>query len=267
VQLPKQQKNTTYEAGTVLKLKNVTFDADYYHIHFDNSYACVTTTSSGDDNACSVQPSSITQGIEGESNLYLTHGLSVYLNASYDKAVYQGTLTVPCVAGAGCTASTPQLTVTAPSGLNVAQTPSDLEAEGLTYQHKALDIGFFNKRVGTQYIDNGNVTNYTYHNQGVIAPFDFANLFFNYTIRGGGRFDQTKVRLSFNNLFNSSAITGNTFASGTNPLTQTIAANGTTYTDPFNTTGLTPIAGGDNVSVMAGRSVSLSVIFGFAPKR
>ena len=91
VQLPKQQKNTTYEGGTVLKLKNVTFDADYYHIHFDNSYSCITTTSSGDDNSCYVQPSSVTEGIEGESNINLSHGLGVYLNASYDKAFYKGT--------------------------------------------------------------------------------------------------------------------------------------------------------------------------------
>ena len=83
VQLPKQQKNTTYEAGTVLKLKNVTFDADYFHIHFDNSYSCIATASSGDDNSCYLQPSSITEGVEGEANLYLTHGFSAYLNASY----------------------------------------------------------------------------------------------------------------------------------------------------------------------------------------
>jgi len=74
---------------------------------------------------------------------------------------------------------------------------------GVTYQHKAFDLGFFDKRIGTFYIDNG-----AYHNQATIAPFNLANMFFNYTIRSGGRFDQTKLRLSFNNLFNSSAITG-----------------------------------------------------------
>ena len=87
------------------------------------------------------------------------------------------------------------------------QTPSDVETEGVTYQHKAFDLGFFDKRIGTFYIDNG-----AYHNQATIAPFNLANMFFNYTIRSGGRFDQTKLRLSFNNLFNSSAITGDTIA-------------------------------------------------------
>jgi len=260
VQLPKQQKNTTYEAGTVLKLKNVTFDADYFHIHFDNSYSCIATASSGDDNSCYLQPSSVTQGLEGEANLYLTHGFSAYLNASYNRAGYEGTLLATCTGSASACAAGPAPVVAAPSGLWVQQTPSDIEAEGFTYQHKSFDLGFFNKRIGQMYIDNG-----AYHNQATIAPFNFANLFLNYTIRSGGHFDQTKVRLSFNNLFNSSAITGETIT-GT-AATQVINANGTTYTDPFNTTGQTPIAGGDNITVLAARSITLSVIFGYGPKR
>ena len=42
-------------------------------------------------------------------------------------------------------------------------------------------------------------------------------------------------------------------------------ANGTTYTDQFNTTGLTPINGQDAIGVNAGRSIMLSVTFGFTP--
>ena len=45
--LPKQQKNTTYQVGTVLKLKYLTFDADYFHVNFDNSYSSVLN-SAGD---------------------------------------------------------------------------------------------------------------------------------------------------------------------------------------------------------------------------
>ena len=118
----------------------------------------------------------------------------------------------------------------------------------------------FNKRVGTFYQDNG-----AYHNQATINPFNQTNAYFNYTIRTSGRFDQTKIRLSFNNLFNQHNITGDAIT-GT-ALTQTIAANGTTYTDPFTTTGATPIAGGDNISVLPGRSIMLAVTFGLSPKR
>jgi iron complex outermembrane receptor protein len=118
----------------------------------------------------------------------------------------------------------------------------------------------FNKRVGTINQDNG-----AYHNQAVISPFSVMNAFLNYTLRTGGRFDQTKFRLSFNNLLDQHSITGDKIT-GT-ALTQSIAANGTTYTDPFNTTGQTPIAGGDNISVLPGRSIMLSVSFGLSPKR
>jgi len=166
-------------------------------------------------------------------------------------------LSVNC-APKNCTA--PPINVAAPSGLWVANTPSDVETEGVTYQRKNWDLGLFNKRVGTFYQDNGQ-----YHNQAAINPFSVTNAFFNYTLRTGGRFDQTKLRLSFNNLFDQHSIAGESSSGAA--LTQSISANNTTYTDPFNTTGPTPIAGGDNISVLPGRSVMLSVTFGLSPKR
>ena len=260
--LPKQQKNTTYQFGTVLKSGRLTFDTDYYYIHFDNSYSSISSPNVlGGEPQFFVQPSSVTKGLEAESNIYFAHGLSLYLNGSYDSALYHGILNAACVSGAtGCIASTPQLAVNAPSGLNVQNTPGSVFTEGMTYQHKDYDIGIFNKRVGTFYIDNG-----AYHNQYTVDAFNTVNAFFNYTIRGGGRFDQTKLRLSFNNVFNSSNVTGITLANG--PVTQTIAANGTTYTDPFNTNGITPISGQDNVMILPGRSIALTVTFGLAPSR
>jgi iron complex outermembrane receptor protein len=253
--LPKQQRSTTYQTGTVLKLKRVTFDADFYHIRFQNSYS--STLDPSGEPVYFLQPSSITKGFEAESNIYIAHGLSLYLNASVGRAIYVGDLSVNC-APTNCTWA--PISVAAPSGLWVANTPSDVETEGVTYQRKAWDLGLFNKRVGTLYQDNG-----AYHNQATINPFSVANAYFNYTLRTGGRFDQTKLRLSFNNVFDQHSITGDTIT-GT-ALTQSIASNGTTYTDPFTTTGPTPIAGGDNISVVPGRSVMLSVTFGLSPKR
>lgn len=257
--LPKQQRSTTYQTGTVLKLKNVTFDADYYHTRFQNSYSSVLDSTG--EPVFYLQPSSITKGFEAESNIYIIHGVSVYLNATVGRATYVGNLAVSCTSGTtGCSSTASQLTLAAPSGLWVANTPSDTETEAVTWQHKAFDFGLFNKRVGTLYQDNG-----AYHNQATINPFTVSNLFFNYTVRSGGRFDQTKIRLSFNNLFDSHSITADKIA-GT-AATQNIAANGTTYVDPFRTTGQTPINGGDNISALPGRSVMLSITFGLSPKR
>ena len=253
--LPKQQRSTTYQTGTVLKLKRVTFDADFYHIRFQNSYS--STLDPSGEPVYFLQPSSITKGFEAESNIYFGRGLSAYLNASVGRASYVGTLSVNC-APTNCTGA--PITVAAPSGQWVANTPSDVETEGVTYQRKGWDVGLFNKRVGTLYQDNGQ-----YHNQAAISPFSVTNALFNYTLRTGGRFDQTKLRLAFNNIFDQHSITGDSIT-GT-ALTQSIAANGTTYTDPFNTTGPTPIAGGDNISVVPGRSIMLAVTFGLSPKR
>ncbi len=258
--LPKQQKNTTYETGTVLKLKNVTFDFDYFHVYFQNSYSPQTDTTTGEP-VYYLQPSSITQGIEGESNLYFGHGFSLYLNASYDHGTYKGTLAATCVAkSTGCTSTTPTYLETAPSGLNIAQTPSDVETQGLTYQKGSWDLGFLNKRVGTFYLDKG-----AYHNAFTIDPFTTENLFFNYTIRNGGRFNNTKLRFGINNLWNVNNITGVSLATSATPAPLTV--NGIAYTDQFNITGQVAPSGQDTVSILSGRAFSLQLTFGNSVKR
>jgi iron complex outermembrane receptor protein len=259
--LPKQQKNTTYQAGTVLKLKYVTLDADYFHIHFDSGYSSFTPLDT-DEPVYFPTPPSVTQGIEAESNIALSHGLSLYLNASYDDAKYTGNAITYCTPSAtGCTSTTPTITTPTPGGLWVANTPSDVFTEGFTYQHSSWDAGIFNKTVGTQRLDNG-----AFHNEATIAPFTLTNLFVNYTIRGNTRFNNTKLRLSFNNIFDEHNITGDSIATAITA--NTITANGTTYSDPFNSNlTRTPAAGADAVSVLPGRSVMLSVTFGFSPHR
>jgi iron complex outermembrane receptor protein len=245
---PEQQKSTTYQGGTVLKLQRATLDADYYHIRFQNSYSGVidpTTT----ETIYYLQPSSISQGFEAESNIVILRGLNAYLNATKGTAYYSGSL------NAGTAAS--PYAQNAPSGLWVSQTPSDTEAIGVTYQAKGLDFGFFDKRIGSERMDNG-----AYHNQAIVDPFSTTNAYINYTVRGHSIFDQTKIRLISNNLLNQHNLqsVGLTAA----PLTQLIP--GTTYTDLFNTTGPTPLAGSDTPSFMAGRSFSISVTFGIAPR-
>jgi iron complex outermembrane receptor protein len=260
IQTPvKQQRSTTYQFGTVAKLKRMTLDMDFYHVKFQNSYTQSTVI---DPVVFYLQPGSISKGFEVETNFYFGYGLSGYFNGTVGRAYYRGTQAVSCTAAAGtvCTASTPQLIQTVPNGLWVAGTPTDTEAEGLTYANKGFDIGIINKRVGQLQQDNGK-----YHNQGVVNPFPLTNMFFNYTIRSGGRFDQTKIKLSFNNLFDNHNPTS-LGLKGT-AQTQTILANGASYVDQFTTTALTPISGLDQLNLMAARSITLSVTFGLTPKR
>ena len=261
---PKQQKSTTYQAGTVFKANKLTLDADAYRIRFQNTYSSVTDTTAGDtdlgDSIFFLQPSSVTEGVEFESTLVLTPGLSLYLNGTAANAYYSGTLN----ANMGPLALDNPIFVKAPGGLWVAGAPTDTEMQGLTYQAHGLDLGIFNHRVGEQRVDSGQ-----YHNQAIIAPFSTVNTFINYTIRNHSIFDGTKIRLSANNLLNSSNIQSLSLAgTATAP---TIAGNcGTVATpaacsDPFNAT--TAINGGDTPGLMAGRSFSISATFGFAPER
>jgi iron complex outermembrane receptor protein len=100
-------------------------------------------------------------------------------------------------------------------------------------------VGFFSKRVGQMYNDNGSL-----HQAVPIDPFNITNLFFNYTVRGSSKLSQSRIRLAFNNLTNSHAITG---------------------VSPASTKSNAPSAG-DILTLMAGRSVSAAFTVGFSPR-
>jgi len=249
---PKQQKSTTYQAGMVYKGQRFTLDADAYRIRFQNSYSSALDDITGDvdqgDTIYYLQPSSITQGIEFEATGVLAHGLSLYLNGTASNAYYSGSV------NAG-TQAAPYLQ-TAPGGLWVSSTPTDTEQQGLTYQRHGLDLGIFNHRIGEERVDNGQ-----YHNQAIIPVFSTVNTYVNYTVRNHSIFDGTKLRLDATNLLDSHNVQNLTLSNS--PTTQSFTANGTSYTDQFNATST--ISGADNPGVMAGRSFSVSVTFGFAP--
>jgi iron complex outermembrane recepter protein len=258
--LPKQQRTTSYQVGTVFKDQLLTFDADYYKVRFQSGYSSTTDNITTDpdygDTIYYLQPSSIAQGVEMESTLVLAPGLTAYLNGTIGTAYYHGELNAGTIADPVYQA--------APSGLWVQQTPTDTEAQGLTYSHSGFDVGAFNKRVGAERIDNGQ-----YHNQYIVAPFSSLGTYFNYTIRNHSIFDQTKIRLSATNLLNAHNIQDMTL--GNSPVTTTIAGTncGTTAkpaacTDQFS--AYTTPSGADEPALMAGRSFSVSVTFGFSPK-
>ena len=249
---PKQQKSTTYQIGTVLKLNRFTLDADAYHIRFQNSYSSVIDPTTS-ETVNYLQPSSITQGVEFETTAVLMPGLNLYLNGTAANAYYAGKLN----ANTTSTQLTAPYFVKAPGGLWVQQTPADTEMQGLTYTSHGLDLGIFNKRVGEQRVDNGQ-----YHNQGIIPAFSTLNTYINYTIRNHSIFDGTQIQLGANNLLDQHNLTAIGLTGSA--LTQTIS--GTTFTDPFNTTGPTPISGSDTPTFMSARSLSVSITFGIAPK-
>jgi iron complex outermembrane receptor protein len=245
---PKQQRSTTYQIGTVMKLQRFTLDADAYRVRFQNSYSSLIDPTTS-ETVNYLQPSSVTQGVEFEATAVLAHGLNLYLNATSANAYYAGKV------NAGT--PTAPLYVDAPSGLWVQQTPADTELQGLTYQGKGLDLGIFNKRVGEQRIDNG-----AYHNQAIVPAFSTLNSYINFTVHNHSIFDQTKIRLAGDNMLNQHNLTALALT-GAAP-TQNIP--GTNLMDPFTTTGPTPISGSDQPTFLSARSLSVSVTFGIAPR-
>jgi iron complex outermembrane receptor protein len=124
----------------------------------------------------------------------------------------------------------------------VQNAPKDTETLGLTYNQGNWNFGFFNKRVGRLFNDNGAV-----HQAFTIDPFNITNLFFNYTLRGTSKLSQSRIRLAVNNLTDSHALTG-------------VPQGGTA-----KSTSAVPNVG-DLLTVMPGRSVSVSFTVGFATR-
>lgn len=211
--VPKPVTTDTYQFGTVWKSRRFTLDVDVYHVHFDNDYSSTIDPASGEP-VYYLTGTSVTKGVEAESNIVIGKGLSAYLNATAGKASYSS------------------------NGLWVAGTPSDTEALGLNYQTNRWNVAVFNKRVGRTWNDNGSINQASPND-----AFNMTNVFVNYTVGSGTRFDRTRVKLAVNNLTDSHAITA--------------------FTPGVKTSNLPNPA--DVLAMLAGRSVSLSVTVGFSP--
>lgn len=229
---------TTYQGGTVLKLNRVSMDADAYHIHFVNQYSSFTPSSGPNEGFTYyyATPPSNTNGLEGEGNIALGSGISLFLNGTLGEAKYEAAAAQPA------TATSPAIPAS-PSAW-VALAPHDTETIAPTYQRGGWDVGFFNKRVGKRWQDDG-----SYHQNVPLDPFWVSNLFFNYTIRNGSRFDNSKIKLSFDNLFDNHNIVDNSPANS-------VTANNQLYT-PSSL---------DALELLPGRSVMVTFQFGFGSR-
>lgn len=212
--IPKPTQTKTFQFGAVFKTNRFTIDADAYFIHAGNAYA-----SAPDANGEPVYYATAdthTKGFEMEGNAVIGKGFFFYGNATIGSAKYADTK------------------------LWVATSPHDTETAGLTYLHKNWDIGFFNKRIGRFYNDNGS------KNEAIpIDPFNITNLFVNYTIKQASFLRGTKFRVGINNLFDKHNIVGVSPASAASNLPSPA----------------------DFLTLMAGRSVSVSMTIGYAPRR
>jgi iron complex outermembrane receptor protein len=235
---PKPTTAKTYQIGSVVKHNRWTLDVDAYYVHFQNGYQSYTDPVTTETVFVATGPSN-TKGIEAESNISLGYGFSLYMNGSMGAAKYASGPNYPN------------------GGLWVANTPRNVETGALLWQRGPWDVGFIVKNVGSMYNDNGS---YTYTINGVkipypinqaikIDPFDLENFFINYTIKNASRWRGTKIQFAANNLANHHYVVGVTpFVTGT-------------PTAPFVPNSQ------DLLNLMPGRSFTITVTGGWAPKR
>jgi iron complex outermembrane receptor protein len=86
------------------------------------------------------------------------------------------------------------------------------------------------------------------------------NLFLNYTIRNGSRFNGSKIGLSFNNLLDGRNVVG--VIPAANPV-PAILPDGTA--SPYIAT--TALSGGDQLTQTPGRSVMITFTLGYGGRR
>ena len=213
--LPKPILADTVQFGSVWKSRRATLDVDVYHIDFQSDYSSTFDAVTG-DTLYFLNGESVTEGVEVESTILLGGGVAAYLNATKGSAKYTD------------------------SQLWVQNAPRDTETIGLTYNRGSWNLGFFNKRVGPMFNDNGSA-----HQAVPIDPFNITNLFFNYTLKGSSRLSQSRIRLAVNNLTDSHAVTA---------------------VSPASSKSNAP-APGDILTLMAGRSVSASFTVGVSSAR
>jgi iron complex outermembrane receptor protein len=208
--VPEPLLTDTVQFGTVWKSQRATLDVNAYHIHFQNAYSSTFDAVTGDTNYYQTAPS-VTKGMEAESTILIGGGLALYVNGTVGSARYTDTHQW------------------------VQNTPSDTETVGVTFNQRSWNVGFFSKRIGQMYNDNGAA-----HQAVAIDPFNITNLFVNYTVGGSSLLARSRLRFAVNNLLDSHAITAVT---------------------PASTSSNVP-SPNDVLTLMSGRSVSASITIG-----
>jgi iron complex outermembrane receptor protein len=253
---------STYQAGTVVKLNRIAFDADAYHIHFQNVYSTYTVPSNCNCDAAGfsyyyANPDSNTNGFEAEGNVAITKSLAFNANGTFGVAKYEASSGKAAVTDSNGVVITPAVAATTAAW--VALTPHDTESVGMTYREKGLDFGIFGKRVGTRWNDIGNA-----HQVVPQEAFWMNNMFFNYNIHNHSIFDGSKIKLSINNVFDShdvvlisAANDGTTLQTPyTVDSTLEVSQNGQQYTPSWN----------DSIQKQAGRSFMVTFQLGLTPR-
>ena len=170
------QKSTNYQLGVVHKSDGIVFDADVYYIDFNNKIA---STGTGNDLVYYNQGGVVYKGIEGQLTYLLDHGVALYANGALNSAKSRGT------------------------GLQVAKAPKSTASLGVIYNDGAWSFSLVNKRVGTQYAQDGEPAAYE------ISAYRSTDLGATYTLgRLGSWLKSASLQANVYNIGNKQEVTG-----------------------------------------------------------
>ncbi|OIR09380.1 vitamin B12/cobalamin outer membrane transporter [mine drainage metagenome] len=166
------QETTNYQAGAGYEHGPVTFSFDGYYIDFNNE---VGKRKIGNNTIFFNQGGTTYKGVEAEGAVSVGKGLSLYANGSINSATDKQ------------------------SGDPVPESPKDTAAVGLLYHFHAALATFVTKYVGSRYGDTGrSIPLSGYATTTASIGYSFEHPF--------PHIEELKVRLSVDNLFNSTKI-------------------------------------------------------------
>lgn len=184
------ETTTNYQLGTAFADRGLTFGADVYYIDFKNYLATtLVNTDEGQESTYLNTGGAIYKGAEVEGTWALTRTLSLYGNATYNKATYKNTST------------------------QIAGTPKVTAALGLLY---SSPLGYYGslmtKFIGKQY-GSDNTTddagNTVFINDNRLAGYVSTDAAFGYRSADGGPTGKGwSVSMDVNNLFNVHKLIG-----------------------------------------------------------
>ncbi|MCH8618092.1 TonB-dependent receptor [Undibacterium sp. TS12] len=171
----KPQTSTNYQLGVVHQSNQLTFDADFYYIDFNNKIA---STGNGNDLVYYNQGGVVYKGLEGAITYYLGSGFSLHANASLNSAKAKDT------------------------GLQVAKAPESTSAFGVLYKANGLYGSLIAKTTGSQYAKDGEPAAYK------IAAYTTTDFTIGYRLKTDAwLLKNLKIQGGINNVFDKQDVT------------------------------------------------------------
>lgn len=148
----KPQQSTNYQLGAVYNTPRFTLDGDVYYIEFTDKFA--TTGPKSNPFYINLPGTTTYKGIEGDANVLVMEGLSLFVNGSVNSAKDD-------------------------AGKQIGSAPKWTAGLGAIYKSHGWTVSLLNKFVGPQWADDGEPADYrikAYSNTNLVLGYDFGRI-------------------------------------------------------------------------------------------